>query len=172
MRHEPKDIRVYTTSWSVLGDVYQRCSSNQQTIFILFAWLPSPLWLFFIPPVIDIQLQLWLTEHTPISQFSTPQINCTAGSTITHYQNLFLPWDLLWKYWTELGAVEFFVSCLHSQLGRPWQQGLWGRHGAHLGPTGSGLAPYWPHEFCYLGILFVFVSIFAGGCPYAGEAMN
>ena len=31
------------------------------------------------------------------------------------------------------------------------QQGSWGQHGAHLGPTGPGWAPCWPHEFCYLG---------------------
>ena len=37
------------------------------------------------------------------------------------------------------------LSCIH------WYQGLWGQHGAHLGPTGPRLAPCWPHEFCYLG---------------------
>ena len=34
---------------------------------------------------------------------------------------------------------------------QPWQQGLWGQHGAHLGPTGPRWAPCWPHEICYLG---------------------
>ena len=29
--------------------------------------------------------------------------------------------------------------------------GSWGRHGAHLGPTGPRWAPSWPHELCYLG---------------------
>ena len=33
----------------------------------------------------------------------------------------------------------------------PWQQGSWGQHGAHLGPTGPWWAPCWPHELCYLG---------------------
>ena len=33
----------------------------------------------------------------------------------------------------------------------PWQQGLWGQHGAHLGPTGPRWAPGGPHEPCYLG---------------------
>ena len=34
----------------------------------------------------------------------------------------------------------------------PWEQGSWGQHGAHLGPTGPRWAPSWPHElFCYLG---------------------
>ena len=27
------------------------------------------------------------------------------------------------------------------------------QHGTHLGPTGPRLAPYWPHELCYLGTL-------------------
>ena len=35
--------------------------------------------------------------------------------------------------------------------GLPWQQGSWGQHGAHLGPTGPRWAPCWPHELCYLG---------------------
>ena len=33
----------------------------------------------------------------------------------------------------------------------PWQQGSWGQHGAHLGPTRPMWAPCWPHEPCYLG---------------------
>ena len=33
-----------------------------------------------------------------------------------------------------------------------WEQGSWGQHGAHLGPTGPRWAPCWPHELCYLGI--------------------
>ena len=36
----------------------------------------------------------------------------------------------------------------------PWQQGSWGQHGAHMGPTGPRWAPCWPHELCYLGIPF------------------
>ena len=32
------------------------------------------------------------------------------------------------------------------------EQGSWGQHGAHLGPTGPRWAPSWPHEHCYLGI--------------------
>ena len=39
----------------------------------------------------------------------------------------------------------------------PWQQGLWGQHGAHLGPTGPRWDPCWPHEPCYL--VFFFKSI-------------
>ena len=33
----------------------------------------------------------------------------------------------------------------------PWQQGSWGQHGVHRGPTGPRWAPCWPHEPCYLG---------------------
>ena len=31
----------------------------------------------------------------------------------------------------------------------PRQQGSWGQHGAHLGPVGPRLAPWWPHVTCY-----------------------
>ena len=34
----------------------------------------------------------------------------------------------------------------------PWYQGSWGKHGAHLGPTGPRWVPCWPHEPWYLGI--------------------
>ena len=40
----------------------------------------------------------------------------------------------------------------------PWQQGSWGQHGAHLGPTGPRWASCWPHELFYLGI-FKFDSL-------------
>ena len=43
--------------------------------------------------------------------------------------------------------------CRHSSGSTlPWQQGSWGPHGAHLGPTGPRWAPCWPHEPCYLGL--------------------
>ena len=38
-------------------------------------------------------------------------------------------------------------QCIQHQ---PWQQGLLGQHGAHLGPTGPRWSPCWPHKFCYL----------------------
>ena len=40
---------------------------------------------------------------------------------------------------------------MHQTLSLPREQGLWGQHGAHLGPTGPRWAPRWPHELCYLG---------------------
>ena len=33
----------------------------------------------------------------------------------------------------------------------PWEQGSWGQHGTHLGPTGPRWATCWSHEPCYLG---------------------
>ena len=41
----------------------------------------------------------------------------------------------------------------------PWKQGSWGQHGAHLRPTGSRWAPYWPYELCYLGMLANTISM-------------
>ena len=41
----------------------------------------------------------------------------------------------------------------HREAERPWKQGSWGQHGAHLGPTGPRWAPCWPHELCYLWLM-------------------
>ena len=54
------------------------------------------------------------------------------------------------------GSVVFTMGILFPGqmvfiLKRPWYQGSWGQHGAHLGPTGPRWAPCWPHELCYLG---------------------
>ena len=41
---------------------------------------------------------------------------------------------------------------------RPWEQGSWSQHGAHLGPKGPRWAPCWPHELCYLGDFAICIS--------------
>ena len=41
-----------------------------------------------------------------------------------------------------------------------WQQGSWGQHGAHLGPTGPRCAPCWPHELRYLGLWYLRPNIY------------
>ena len=73
---------------------------------------------------------------------------------------------VLWKHYA---TGEFFVvfywdsipinfACSISSPARvpakqhPWQQGLWGQHGTHLGPTGPRWAPCWPHELRHLGL--------------------
>ena len=38
------------------------------------------------------------------------------------------------------------------------QQGSWGQHGAHLGPTGPRGVPCWPYEPCYQGSLTQYKS--------------
>ena len=43
----------------------------------------------------------------------------------------------------------------------PWEQGSWGQHGAHLGPTRPRWAPCWPHELCYLGWFCMCVHIWS-----------
>ena len=62
----------------------------------------------------------------------------------------------------------------------PWEQGFWGQHGAHLGPTGPRWAPCWPREPCYLGgslkhkpclsypisVIFPLVDICVGICSH------
>ena len=46
--------------------------------------------------------------------------------------------------------VPTHICVTRPQL-NPWQQGSWGQHGSHLGPTGPRWAPCWPHELCCLG---------------------
>ena len=60
-----------------------------------------------------------------------------------------------------MSAILYGLQCsyrgFHDQDGRswtvegrswdPWQQGSWGQHGAHLGPTGPRWAPCWPVNF-------------------------
>ena len=36
----------------------------------------------------------------------------------------------------------------------PRYQSSWGQHGAHLGPVGPRWAPCWPHDPCYLGMVW------------------
>ena len=66
-----------------------------------------------------------------------------------------------WKIWSVYNQAQI-ARCLHSNdpshtyvrtklAYLPWQQGSWGQHGAHLGPTGPRWAPCWPHELCSLG---------------------
>ena len=81
-------------------------------------------------------------------------------------------WIISWYFCDQL-CCYIFYHCYHSYLynqvmqcttnnyaciwytlfgwKRPWQQGLWGQHGAHMGPTGPRWAQCWPHEPCYLG---------------------
>ena len=54
------------------------------------------------------------------------------------------------RYW-HISVIHWGLY-LSLPVNRPWQQGSWGQHGAHLGPTGPRCAPCWPHEPCYLGM--------------------
>ena len=51
-------------------------------------------------------------------------------------------------------VTRWLWNCLWPPImpSHPWQQGSWGQHGAHLGPTGLSWAPCWPRELCYLGL--------------------
>ena len=63
------------------------------------------------------------------------------------------------KVWWEIPLpvqiFHFFIICVFSAgcnwSWYTWEQGLWGQHGAHLGPTGPRWVPCWSHEPCYLG---------------------
>ena len=84
------------------------------------------------------------------------QVTCELRHHDTHL-------TLLWcnKIWvtmlifTIMAAIYYRVTPLHRQ------QSSWGQHGAHMGPVGPRLAPYWPHEPCYQGR---FLITFHGCC--------
>ena len=59
--------------------------------------------------------------------------------------NSLWPRDAIWCHGSWSTLIHVMAHCL------PWEQGSWGQHGAHLGPTGPMWAPCWPHEHCYLG---------------------
>ena len=48
----------------------------------------------------------------------------------------------LCRYQYEKVMVKMIATLIARFMGPTW---------AHLGPTGPRLAPYWPHELCYLG---------------------
>ena len=80
--------------------------------------------------------------------------------TVTFAENLV---GLVWG--ANRGPGHIMVGILNSSLNHdiycrqvwwvllrdPREQGLWGQHGAHMGPTGPRWAPCWPHGLCYLG---------------------
>ena len=73
-----------------------------------------------------------------------PIIGTTEGVSYLYVKSV----QHIWRSNTRrfhLRVFDLQVSC------RPWQQGSWDQHGAHLGPTGPRWAPCWPHELCYLG---------------------
>ena len=55
---------------------------------------------------------------------------------------------LLLLYFVE-SARDDFIQAFNGYF--PWEQGWWGQHGAHMGPTAPTWALCWPHEHCYLG---------------------
>ena len=59
-----------------------------------------------------------------------------------------------------VGLTRIYLIC-DERITR-WQ-GSWGRHGAHLGPTGPRRAPCWPHELCYLDLC---IKVFSSPGPY------
>ena len=68
----------------------------------------------------------------------------------THTSWSYIQWSLGCIYEERLIKPTFNLSLSMPWI--PWYQGLWGQHGAHLGPTGPRRAPCWPHETCYLGL--------------------
>ena len=100
--------------------------------------LPRPIWLCDDP---SDSVMTHLTLPWPIWLCHDP-----SDSAMTH---LTLPWPIPKNSkgdWHQLSVV-----ITHQLQQPPWQQGSWGQHGAHLGPTGPRWAPCWPHDSCHLG---------------------
>ena len=72
---------------------------------------------------------------------------CRSTSRECYAENLS---EIIPHYMTSNTHSIKWLRCLlnHSC---PWEQGSWGLHGAHLGPTAPRWAPCWPYESCYLG---------------------
>ena len=70
-------------------------------------------------------------------------------------------------YFMNINCLNYLISVntnwqiFHCKDGGtlPWQQGLWGQHGAHLGTTGPRWAPCWPHEPCSLGMFNTLIRL-------------
>ena len=84
------------------------------------------------------------------------------GQLLVIWDAMGLMWCLCngWSKWMKEANSEVHceaaqclgMSCLTYRVKEPWEQGSWGHHGAHLGPTGPRWALCWPHEISYLGI--------------------
>ena len=77
------------------------------------------------------------------------RIKVKPSQSCEHPTIMWLPLILVWRR-------RYAISILWKL---PWWQGSWGQHGAQLGPTGPRLAPCWPHELCYLGILMTAIHL-------------
>ena len=62
--------------------------------------------------------------------------------------------------WEGTASRMYGIQLCHDLQITPWQQGSWGLHGAHLGPTGPRSAPCWPRDPCYLGICNISQDMF------------
>ena len=58
-------------------------------------------------------------------------------------------YEILSTLWSAVCLLTLLMAWQHEEV--PWKQGLWGPHGAYLGPTGPRWAPCGPCEPCYLG---------------------
>ena len=61
-------------------------------------------------------------------------------------------YGISWSLW-----LEFYVPILLNMC-NPRSQSSWGQHGAHLGPVGPRWALCWPHEPCYHGCCWIFLT--------------
>ena len=77
-------------------------------------------------------------------------------------------WWVWWRFIHERTDIRMWLQlrsyvCIYAavcepgiqfKIRVPWDQGSWGQHVAHLGPTGPREAPCWPPSFCHMGISF------------------
>ena len=86
------------------------------------------------------------------TNFSEIRIKILTFSTMKmHLKMSSVKWRPFCPGGDELIIMKWGPQCHDSIIYIPWEQGLWGQHGAHMGPTGPRWAPCWSHESCYLG---------------------
>ena len=91
------------------------------------------------------------SNFSPLSQWTKhkmeSQIQWVFGSSLLGSINIIM--SVLYQETSITGdqSLETFDTWILNKT--PWQQGLFGQHGAHLGPTGPRWVPCSPHELCY-----------------------
>ena len=158
------------------------CSQDKYTIIHRFLYHTSILW-----------WHSWYHDHLPWSKPTLYAVWLIVGHNIWIVLNLrtlhgnFHPSLLLVPphYPCFRWSVISYCCHLHGTDAYPSQQGSWGQHGVHLGPTGPRWTPCWPHELCYMGyygnstgrpfirlvsyILIIWLSYFGVFCELARE---
>ena len=130
MRKPLKQKWIYVIMWKKASFLNISCQSRH--------YMQSKLWLLMLYyQRLHHFTQLLLNLNLNVRVLSIWYID-----DVSHLVNRF---NVIYKI---SGLITFPVTRIKNV---PWQQGSWGQHWAHLGPTGPRWAPCWPHKPCSLG---------------------